>query len=148
MVGHVMGLGDRHGENILVDFNCLFEASKLLKVPERVPFRLKQNIVSAFGVGGVEGVLRKSCQVTMSVLRENHDLLMTLVETFVHDPLLEWKSGLMNGPKVCRQVGNKLKGLSGDGLQLSVEGQMDELINQATDKKLLAAMYCGWAPHM
>jgi serine/threonine-protein kinase ATR len=59
-------LGDRHCENILldmnsgaavhVDFNCLFDKGKQLEVPERVPFRLTQNIVAGLGVTGVEGL--------------------------------------------------------------------------------------------
>ncbi|KAK2664947.1 hypothetical protein Ddye_003521 [Dipteronia dyeriana] len=50
MVGHILGLGDRHGENILfdsttgdcvpVDFCCLFDKGLLLEKPELVPFRL------------------------------------------------------------------------------------------------------------
>ena len=52
MVGHVVGLGDRHGENILldassgecvhVDFSCLFDKGLTLQQPEVVPFRLTQ----------------------------------------------------------------------------------------------------------
>ncbi len=62
MVGHVVGLGDRHGENILldeangecvhVDFDCLFDKGLLLETPEVVPFRLTQNMVDAMGVTG------------------------------------------------------------------------------------------------
>jgi serine/threonine-protein kinase ATR len=49
MVGHMVGLGDRHGENILVDccsgdvvhvdFSCLFDKGLTLQKPEMVPFR-------------------------------------------------------------------------------------------------------------
>ncbi len=52
MVGHIVGLGDRHGENILfdsttgdcvhVDFSCLFDKGLSLEKPEVVPFRLTQ----------------------------------------------------------------------------------------------------------
>ena len=52
MVGHVVGLGDRHGENILldsttgdcvhVDFSCLFDKGLDLECPECVPFRCTQ----------------------------------------------------------------------------------------------------------
>jgi serine/threonine-protein kinase ATR len=52
MVGHIVGLGDRHGENILidsttgdcvhVDFSCLFDKGLQLEKPEVVPFRLTQ----------------------------------------------------------------------------------------------------------
>jgi serine/threonine-protein kinase ATR len=42
-------------------------------------------------------------------------------------------------------VRNKLRGLlPGESVPLSVDGHVDELIMQATDKKNLAAMYIGW----
>jgi serine/threonine-protein kinase ATR len=68
MVGYLLGLGDRHGENILfdasngdtvhVDLNCLFEKGKDLKIPEVVPFRLTHNMVQAMGPTGTEGPFR------------------------------------------------------------------------------------------
>lgn len=61
-------LGDRHGENILldcktgsivhVDFDCLFFKGQLLQVPERVPFRLTHNMIDAMGLSRYEGVFR------------------------------------------------------------------------------------------
>ena len=57
MVGHITGLGDRHGENILldttngdvlhVDFCYLFDKATLLEVPERVPFRYSPAVGTA-----------------------------------------------------------------------------------------------------
>ncbi|PPQ63137.1 hypothetical protein CVT24_005777 [Panaeolus cyanescens] len=101
MVGFILGLGDRHGENILVDtvsgdaihvdFNCLFEKGKTLETPERVPFRLTQNVVDGLGVTGVEGVFRISCEVTLQLLKSNRDSLMSVLDAFVHDPLVEWE---------------------------------------------------------
>ena len=77
MVGHILGLGDRHGENILldsgtgdcvhVDFSCLFDKGLLLEKPEMVPFRLTQNIIDGFGVSGHEGVFRRCCEITLEV---------------------------------------------------------------------------------
>ena len=65
MIGFMLGLGDRHMENILVDattgdtvhvdFNCLFDRGRTFEVPEQVPFRLTHNIVDGMGVMGVEG---------------------------------------------------------------------------------------------
>jgi cell cycle checkpoint protein MEC1 len=50
IIGYVIGLGDRHGDNILihqytgevthVDFECTFEKGAKFPVPEIVPFRL------------------------------------------------------------------------------------------------------------
>ncbi|KAJ7688699.1 hypothetical protein B0H17DRAFT_938064 [Mycena rosella] len=101
MVGFILGLGDRHCENILldvntgdivhVDFNCLFEKGKTLETPERVPFRLTQNMIDGMGVTGVEGVFRISCEVTLQLLRDNKDSLMSVLDAFIHDPLVEWE---------------------------------------------------------
>ncbi|KAI0797124.1 hypothetical protein C8Q75DRAFT_710778 [Abortiporus biennis] len=101
MVGFILGLGDRHCENILldvnsgdvvhVDFNCLFEKGKQLETPEQVPFRLTQNIVDGMGVTGVEGVFRIACEITLQLLRDNKDTLMSVLDAFVHDPLVEWE---------------------------------------------------------
>ncbi|KXS21067.1 hypothetical protein M427DRAFT_310695 [Gonapodya prolifera JEL478] len=172
MVGYILGLGDRHGENILldetngdcvhVDFNCLFEKGRYFERPELVPFRLTQNVVDAFGITGIEGVFRKSCQVTMKVLRANKDSLMSVLETFTHDPLVEWSKGKhdKNGESENDQanrsmavIQKKLDGLiqsitnqSSSWVPLSVEGQVQDLISQAMNKDFLARMYIGWAP--
>ncbi len=44
------------GDVVHVDFNCLFEKGKKLETPERVPFRLTQNMLDGLGVTGVEGM--------------------------------------------------------------------------------------------
>lgn len=100
MVGFVLGLGDRHGENILfdsvsgdtvhVDLNCLFEKGSTFEIPETVPFRLTQNMVDAMGVTGYEGVFRRAAEITMSILRANKDSLTSVLEAMVYDPLVEW----------------------------------------------------------
>lgn len=165
MVGHCLGLGDRHGENILfeeangavlhVDFNCLFDMGLTLHVPERVPFRLTHNMVDAFGVCGYNGPFRRTCEITLSVLRQSEDWLMPILETFVHDPTTEFQSPkhkvTMKVPTTAQgmlvSVQNKLRGLlPGESVPLSVGGQVDELIMQATSTKNLAHMYVGWAP--
>ena len=81
IIGYVIGLGDRHGDNILihshtgevthVDFDCIFEKGAKLRVPEIVPFRLTQNIVDAFGIFGEKGVFQKSCEIVLRVMRKN-----------------------------------------------------------------------------
>ena len=55
-----------------------------------VPFRLTQNVVDAFGVSGCEGVFRKVSEMTLRVLRDHRDALASVLETFVHDPLVDW----------------------------------------------------------
>lgn len=98
MVGYIIGLGDRHLENILldqasgeivhVDFNCLFNRGEKLEVPEVVPFRLTQNVVDAMGLTGYEGHFRRTCEETLRVVRANRDMLMSVLNPFVFDPFV------------------------------------------------------------
>lgn len=55
-----------------------------------MPFRLTRNVIDGFGPTGVEGAFRKSCEAAMSVMRNEQEMLATVLEAFVHDPLLEW----------------------------------------------------------
>ncbi|KAJ5791400.1 uncharacterized protein N7518_008411 [Penicillium psychrosexuale] len=163
MVGYVLGLGDRHGENLSfeegtggllhVDFNCLFDKGHTFEKPEVVPFRLTHNMVDAFGAYGYNGPFRRTCEITLSLLRQNEDALMTVLETFLHDPTTDFigkrRRTHVNVPDtpagVLEDVRNKLRGfMSKQPIALSVDGQVDELIIQATDKKKLASMYIGW----
>lgn len=102
MVGYIMGIGDRHVNNILIDkataevihidFGIALERGKLLPTPEKVPFRLTRDLVAAMGCFGVDGLFRTSCEITMQVLRENKALINTIVEVFLYDPLNTWFS--------------------------------------------------------
>lgn len=160
MIGYVLGLGDRHGENILfdgltgdtvhVDLNCLFDRAKTFEVPERVPFRLTHNMVDALGVTGVEGSFRKAAEITMGILRQNGDSLMSVLEAFIHDPLVEWTKKKQQdvrtvSDKSLKPIHKKLRGVSGDTTQ-SVPNQVESLIKQATSDTNLGLMYVGWKP--
>ena len=163
MIGHVLGLGDRHGENILfeeaqggtlhVDFNCLFDKGKTFEYPERVPFRLTHNMVDAFGSYGYDGPFRKSCELTLGILRQHEDTLMTILETFLYDPTTDFigqkKRAANNIPVtpegVLESIRSKVRGvLPMESVPLSVEGCVDYLIKQATDPYNLTRMYIGW----
>ena len=69
----------------------MLSQGKLLEIPERVPFRLTQNLIDALGVTGVEGVYRRAAEITMQLLRDNRDVLMSVLDAFIHDPLVEWE---------------------------------------------------------
>ncbi|KAH9313316.1 hypothetical protein KI387_028351, partial [Taxus chinensis] len=103
MVGHILGLGDRHLDNILMDFstgdvvhidyNVCFDKGLRLKIPEIVPFRLTQTMQAALGLTGIEGTFRANCEVVFDILRKNKDTILMLLEVFVWDPLVEWMRG-------------------------------------------------------
>lgn len=167
MVGHILGLGDRHGENILleestggvfhVDFNCLFDKGLTFEKPELVPFRLTHNMVDAMGPYGYEGPFRKSSELTLGLLRQEKDTLMTVLQTFLYDPTTDFvqlgkkkghknKAGVPETPEeILESVGTKLKGLlKNETVPLSVEGYVDALCQMATSHFNLASMYIGW----
>ncbi|KFD55349.1 hypothetical protein M513_03689 [Trichuris suis] len=102
MVGYILGLGDRHPSNLMldrmsgkmvhIDFGDCFEVAMTReKFPEKIPFRLTRMLVSAMEVTGVEGNFRLTCENVLSVLRENRESIVAVLEAFVYDPLLNWR---------------------------------------------------------
>ncbi|KAL5492086.1 TEL1 [Sanghuangporus weigelae] len=105
IVGHILGLGDRHLSNILIDtvtgevvhidLGIAFEQGKLLPIPERVPFRLTADIVDGFGMSGADGVFRRCAEETLRVLRDGSGVIKTVLEVFKYDPLHSWTMSAM-----------------------------------------------------
>ncbi|UJR25716.1 hypothetical protein I4U23_007067 [Adineta vaga] len=102
MVGYILGLGDRHPSNLMldrasgkvvhIDFGDCFEVAMTReKFPEKIPFRLTRMLRKAMEVTGIDGTFRMTCEHVMDVLRKNRDSLMAVLEAFVHDPLLNWR---------------------------------------------------------
>ena len=109
MVGYILGLGDRHPSNLMldrvtgkivhIDFGDCFEvAMHREKYPERVPFRLTRMLTFAMEVSNIEGSFRTTCEHVMRLLRTNKESLMAVLEAFIHDPLLTWRLGTRESP--------------------------------------------------
>lgn len=102
MVGYILGLGDRHPSNLMlerihgkivhIDFGDCFEVAMTRdKYPEKVPFRLTRMLINAMEASEIEGNFRTTCENVMRVMRTNKESLMAVLEAFVHDPLLNWR---------------------------------------------------------
>eukprot|EP00698_Gefionella_okellyi_P014990 TRINITY_DN4193_c0_g1_i1.p1 TRINITY_DN4193_c0_g1~~TRINITY_DN4193_c0_g1_i1.p1 ORF type:complete len:1800 (-),score=472.86 TRINITY_DN4193_c0_g1_i1:48-5345(-) len=182
VIGAMVGLGDRHMENILfdstdgaavhVDFSCLFWKGLELREPELVPFRLTSNMIDGLGVTGQEGVYRTVCEIVMGELRSNREMLLSVLDTFIHDPLVEWtkknSADKQTADKAAARavevenqqatntmnhielrllghvdVGDPRKRIMSD-LPLSVSGQVHALISAAMSEEFLSQMYIGW----
>ena len=109
MVGYILGLGDRHPSNLMldritgkvvhIDFGDCFEvAMHREKYPERVPFRLTRMLTFAMEVSNIDGSYKLSCEAVMRVIRDNKESLMAVLEAFIHDPLLTWRLGNRESP--------------------------------------------------
>ena len=117
MITYLVGLGDRHSSNILVDSSSAevihidhgiaFEQGKWLDIPETVPFRLTRDMIDGMGITGTEGVMRQCCEDTMKVLRENKNELMTIMEVLLYDPLHSWT--LTQQKAAARQKGEDVE---------------------------------------
>ena len=119
MVGYILGLGDRHpcnlmidrqtGKIIHIDFGDCFEvAMNREKFPEKVPFRLTRMLVNATSASKIEGVFRTTCNEVMQVLWKNKGSVLAMLEAFVYDPLISWRllgnqedSNLFSASGVC-----------------------------------------------
>ncbi|KAL6939796.1 hypothetical protein ACO0RG_003642 [Hanseniaspora osmophila] len=168
MVGHILGLGDRHCDNILidvrsghvlhVDYDILFEKGKDLPVPEKVPFRLTQNIVDALGITGLEGTFRRACEVSLDLVRNNDLTLLNIIEIMMYgrskslqELTLKTNQRYFIGREnqtvsdVLKVIRNKMKGIDPiDFVAISVPAQVEALFQEATDEQTLSKMYMGW----
>ncbi|KAL6852270.1 phosphatidylinositol kinase- protein kinase tor1 [Amphichorda felina] len=154
MVGYILGLGDRHPSNLMldritgnivhIDFGDCFEvAMKREKYPERVPFRLTRMLTYAMEVSNIEGSFRITCEHVMRVLRENKESIMAVLEAFIHDPLLTWRltnAASPTGPNFRSERETALAGPNGARArrQSILEGDVapSELLAGAVDPNL------------
>lgn len=99
-VGYIVGLGDRHVQNILIDLTnadiihidlgVAFEQGKILPIPELIPFRLTRDLIDGFGICGTEGIFKNCCESILELLKAAKDQISTIFEVLLYDPLHNW----------------------------------------------------------
>lgn len=161
IVGYIIGLGDRHPGNIMIqrdsgnvvhiDFGESFDTAMLRSTyPEKVPFRLTKMVINALE-GRIEtGLFQEFAIDIMTVLRKNKDTLMAQLAVFFEEPALahfkkiyarQTKTFLIDG---CYK---KLAGLkSGETEPIDVKQQVEQLIKCAADPSNYIKHYPGWCP--
>ncbi|RVD89026.1 uncharacterized protein DFL_000050 [Arthrobotrys flagrans] len=164
IVGHILGLGDRHPENILfdkrsgevvhIDFGIAFEQGRVIPIPEIVPFRLTRDIVDGMGITNTKGVFQRCCELISSMLRAEASSVMAILNVLRYDPLYSWTIS-PGRAKDIQPKGDKKTTITAEADRaltivakklknpLSVQAEVNNLITEATDEKKLAVMYAG-----
>ncbi|KAL7677935.1 hypothetical protein ACOME3_004164 [Neoechinorhynchus agilis] len=101
IVGYILGIGDRHLHNILInkqtakvihiDLGIAFEQGRVLSVPERVPFRLTRDLVDGLGILKTDGAFMSTCVRVFDSLKEGKDILLAILNVILNDPLCDWR---------------------------------------------------------
>ncbi|KAK1637242.1 phosphatidylinositol 3 [Colletotrichum phormii] len=140
MLGHVLGLGDRHGHNILldsktgevvhIDLGVAFEMGRILPVPELVPFRLTRDIVDGMGSTGTEGVFRRCCEFTLHALREETYSIMTILDVLRYDPLYSWS---ISPVRLAKLQGGEFSTDGDEGDEDGRKGKKGQQVNEPSE---------------
>ncbi|KAG0180275.1 hypothetical protein DFQ29_000972 [Apophysomyces sp. BC1021] len=106
VAGYLLGIGDRHLENFLldlksgrliaIDFGHAFgSATELLPVPELVPFRLTRQLIGALEPLGVPSLLEVPMTNVLHAIQSDKELVLNTMNVFIKEPLLDWKKVAM-----------------------------------------------------
>lgn len=117
VASYLIGIGDRHLENFLIDttdgelqgidFGIAFGSNVHLAIPELMPFRLTQQIEGVIAPHPLEGVYKQTMVHALRALRKKKSLILDACEIFVKEPLLDWI-------KDARQMNKHLSGAQDD----------------------------------
>jgi ataxia telangiectasia mutated family protein len=178
---YTIGLGDRHCYNILldahtgeivnVDLNLLFDQSKLLRTPEKVPFRMTRNIVSGLigsisksevvsGLGWEVQGLKETMGWVFHLYKKEKTQILSQAKMLKYDPLHWWTicqeklkiyeikdkiSLFTDADRIMARMKDKLGGFE-DGFHLENDSHVCYLLKKATDVNDLIQMFPGWQP--
>ncbi|KAI8145657.1 hypothetical protein BJV82DRAFT_554475 [Fennellomyces sp. T-0311] len=100
--GYVLGIGDRHLENFLldkksghliaIDFGHAFgSATEILPIPELIPFRLTRQLVNVCQPVGVSEMMETPMTYILQTFQTNKAIILNTMDVFIKEPLLDWR---------------------------------------------------------
>ncbi|KAF5933202.1 hypothetical protein HYC85_029373 [Camellia sinensis] len=143
-VGYIVGLGDRHSMNIIIDqataevvhidLGVAFEQGLMLKTPERV---FIHDPLYKWALSPLKALQLQKLKYEVKKL-ETDDYL----ETSLEDSQEEYE-GNKDAARALMRVKQKLDGYE-EGEMRSMHGQVQQLIQDAIDPDRLCQMFPGW----
>ncbi|TMW63293.1 hypothetical protein Poli38472_002234 [Pythium oligandrum] len=99
---YILGIGDRHLDNFLldhqtgrvigIDFGVSFGAgASVLPVPELIPFRFTRQMEAVLQPYDGSNLLIQDMQAVFEALREKKQVIESVMNVFLHEPLLDWQ---------------------------------------------------------
>jgi ataxia telangiectasia mutated family protein len=151
MTSFLVGLGDRHlgnimvnketGEIIHIDFGYVALKGLSLGVPEIVDFRFTLNIRKNLGLFEESGLFNYICVKTLKVFKEYYKTLSARIEYYQFDPLFDRDNDNQTF-NLYRQNDNFFRYLD----DKNVKDKLKELIIKNSNVENLEKMYVWWSP--
>ena len=154
--------GRQRGSVVHIDLGIIFDNARHLPRPEKIPFRMTRDMVDGMGLAQTDGVMSRCAEESLRVMRENKHSLLAIVDVLLHDPLESWKMSdhkreqkrdatggddcvvsNVDARIVRKTIKDKLEGLV-RGELLGVQGQVKQLISEATSPENLSLLFQGW----
>ena len=116
---YILGIGDRHTSNTLVDLkscsavgidfgHAFGTATQFLPVPELTPFRMTP-LMAGLTVPKVSpsgGIVHATMLKTLEALQENQEALMNILQVFLREPVIDWVEFANRQVHAMRRAGN------------------------------------------
>jgi len=151
MTSFLVGLGDRHlgnimininnGEIIHIDFGYVALKGLSLPIPEIVDFRLTKNLRNNLGLFKENGLFNYICFKTLKCFKEYYQTLSARIEYYQFDSLFNSKDDyyiyclFRRNDEFFSKLNDK-----------NVKDKLEELIEKNTNGEYLEKMYVWWSP--
>uniref|UniRef100_A0A336M7V8 non-specific serine/threonine protein kinase n=1 Tax=Culicoides sonorensis TaxID=179676 RepID=A0A336M7V8_CULSO len=151
----ILGIGDRHLDNTLIDtktfkligidFGHAFgTATRQLQVPELIPFRMTKQLQSVMEPHGVTGLFERCMTHAMRCFRNEQAVLRACMDLFVREPTIGWLDRSLVTPEIIIDMAcSKLQGANSAKITVQ-ELELNRFINKTGYQRILkSANYYG-----